>query len=222
MTLPALVLASTSPRRKQILGWLGETFSTVSVSIEEIPLPGEDPVEYVTRIAEAKAAACTRQAPFGGILVAADTTVSDLGIILGKPATKEDARLMLLKLRNRNHFVHTAFIVTIPSMGKKFSGVCTSRVKMRQFSESEIEVYVESGDPMDKAGGYAIQHEGFHPVEKFSGCAANVMGFPLCHFEYVLRKMGYGSRDQVPFRCQDGLAYTCPIFKRVLAGEEIG
>ncbi len=142
--------------------------------------------------------------------------------IIGKPKNAEEARQILLKLRGRVHFVHTAIVVIAPSKGLIERERCTPRVRMRRYTDEEIEAYIRTGDPMDKAGAYAIQNESFHPVDQIKGCYASVMGLPLCHLERVLRRMGYGDRKQIPFVCQDELAYNCPIFNRVLNGEDVG
>lgn len=201
---------------------MGDEFSTASAEIDETPLPVELPEDYVMRLAREKARVSANQAPFGGLVLAADTTVADLGKIIGKPTDREDAKRILVQLRNRTHDVHTAIVVLNPSKGISREELCSTRVKMRAYTEEEIEAYLDSGDPLDKAGAYGIQNESFQPVAKMTGCFASVMGLPLCHLERTLRKMGYRSRDELPFHCQNELSYNCPIFKRVLAGEDIG
>lgn len=222
METPLIVLASNSPRRRQLLSWLDLPFTTTLADIDESPAVGENPAEYVMRLAGDKARACARFAPFGGVVLAADTTVADGDRIIGKPIDLEDAGKILRQLRKRTHWVHTAIVLSTPSRGTLMEDLCSTAVKMRDYTDEEINEYLATGDPMDKAGAYAIQHPEFHPVEKMNGCFASVMGLPLCHLERTLRKMGFGSRQQVPYRCQRELAYTCPIFKRVLAGEDIG
>lgn len=222
METPLIVLASNSPRRRQLLSWLDLPFTTTLADIDESPAVGENPAEYVTRLAGEKARACARFAPFGGVVLAADTTVADGDRIIGKPIDLEDAGKILRQLRKRTHWVHTAIVLSTPSRGTLMEDLCSTAVKMRDYTDEEINEYLATGDPMDKAGAYAIQHPEFHPVEKMNGCFASVMGLPLCHLERTLRKMGFGSRQQVPYRCQRELAYTCPIFKRVLSGEDIG
>lgn len=222
METPLIVLASNSPRRRQLLSWLDLPFTTTLADIDESPAVGENPAEYVMRLAGDKARACARFAPFGGVVLAADTTVADGDRIIGKPIDLEDAGKILRQLRKRTHWVHTAIVLSTPSRGTLMEDLCSTAVKMRDYTDEEINEYLATGDPMDKAGAYAIQHPEFHPVEKMNGCFASVMGLPLCHLERTLRKMGFGSRQQVPYRCQRELAYTCPIFKRVLSGEDIG
>lgn len=222
MENPHIVLASNSPRRREILAWTDLPFAATAADVDETPLPGEVPAQYVMRLAREKARACEREATFGGVILAADTTVVDGNMILGKPLDAEDAVRILKKLRNRTHVVHTAIAVSVPARGTTHYELCSTEVKMRPYSDAEIDAYVQSGDPFDKAGAYAIQHTEFDPVQKISGCFANVMGLPLCHFERSLRRLGFGVRKGIPSRCMRELAYTCPIFKRVLDGEDVG
>ena len=222
MSPVSIVLASNSPRRKELLSWTGLQFSLRPTEIDETPLPAELPQEYVQRLAATKARKTSGSAGFGELLLAADTTVADDKEIMGKPKDAADARRMLQQLRGRVHFVHTAIEVLSPSAGRVEQELCSTRVRMRQFTDEEIDQYIKTGDPMDKAGAYAIQNQEFHPVDQLKGCYASVMGLPLCHLERVLQRMGYGERKNVPFVCQDKLGYNCPIFQRVLKGEEIG
>lgn len=197
-------------------------FTTTSADVDETPRGGEEPVDYVMRLAMEKAHACERQAIFGGVILAADTTVADGDEIIGKPMDKDDALRILRQLRSRTHVVHTAIVVGVPSRGLMEYELCSTHVKMRAYSEDEINAYLLTGDSLDKAGAYAIQDQQFNPVEKISGCYASVMGLPLCHVERALRRLGFGARKGVPYRCMRELSYTCPIFKRVLAGEDVG
>jgi septum formation protein len=222
MNLPPIVLASNSPRRSEILGWTGIAFSTHPADIDETPNEGEPAEVYVMRLAEQKALASSSFAPFNGLVVAADTTVADGNDLLGKPADIDEARCMLLRLRGRTHQVHTAVVVSIPSKGIKEQVLCSTDVHMRKYSDEELQLYLKTGDPIDKAGGYAIQHTEFRPVIKFAGCFASVMGFPLCHFERILRLLGYGDRKEIPSICQEHLSYSCPIYQHVLKGETVG
>lgn len=222
MKIPPIVLASNSPRRSELLGLTGALFSTHPADINESQLANEPAKDYVMRLAEQKAQASASFAPFNGLVVAADTIVADGDELLGKPTDREDARRMLVKLRGRTHQVHTAVVVYLPSRGIKQSALCSTTVHMRRYTDDELEAYLNSGDPMDKAGAYAIQHAEFRPVIKFSGCFASVMGFPLCHFERMLRQMGYEERKEIPYVCQEHLSYSCPIFKHVLKGENVG
>ena len=222
MTSLEIVLASNSPRRRELLTSMDLPITATAADIDETPLAGELPADYVLRLAEEKARACQRQAGFGAVILAADTTVADGDEIIGKPRDRADALRILRQLRGRTHLVHTAIVVGVPSRGLTTEELCSTEVRMRRYSEEDLLAYVESDDPLDKAGAYAIQNPQFDPVQKISGCYASVMGLPLCHLERSLRRLGFGARKGIPYRCMRELAYTCPIFKRVLAGEDVG
>lgn len=222
MTSLEIVLVSNSPRRRELLTWMDLPFTATAADIDETPLAGELPADYVQRLAQEKARACQRQAGFGAVILAADTTVADGDEIIGKPRDREDALRILRQLRGRSHLVHTAIVVGVPSRGLTTEELCSTEVRMRRYSEEDLLAYVDSDDPLDKAGAYAIQNPQFDPVQKISGCYASVMGLPLCHLERSLRRLGFGARKGIPYRCMRELAYTCPIFKRVLAGEDVG
>jgi septum formation protein len=217
---PHLLLASNSPRRRQMLAWLDLPFSAQAMDVDESRLVGESPSQYVLRVAQAKALAAHAAAAEQAIL-AADTTVADGEQTLGKPADAAEARAMLRQLRGRSHQVHTGLVLVLPS-GSRFSDLCVSQVPMRSYTDAEIESYIESGDPLDKAGAYAIQHPGFHPVETFSGCFASVMGLPLCHLVRTMRQAGFTLSVDPAQVCQTNNRYACPIHQRVLRGETVG
>jgi septum formation protein len=122
-----------------------------------------------------------------GLIVAADTLVVLEGEILGKPTDPAGATAMLRRLRGREHRVLSGLTLLDAISGREATEVVETRVWMRPVSNEEIAAYVASGDPLDKAGAYAIQHPGFHPVARLWGCAANVMGLPLCRLDALLR-----------------------------------
>jgi len=212
-----LVLASNSPRRKQLFALGGWGFRVSAAEVNENPVVGEEPAAYVARLAEAKARAAANQAQPDEVLVAADTSVVDGRIILGKPADADQAVRMLQQLRGRNHQVVTGLAVLRTADGLLLSDFCATDVAMRDYTNEEIAAYVASGDPMDKAGGYAIQHRGFSPARPLHGCYANVMGLPLCHMLRTLRKVGIQSREDIPQACQAALEYACPVFEMILS-----
>jgi len=189
------------------------------VELDERPLPGENPKAYVLRLAEAKARAAIPSAAPDAVIVAADTTVVDGSEILGKPVDHLQAEAMLRSLRGRSHQVYTALAVWRNADGALLTDCCSTDVPMRAYSDQEILSYVASGDPMDKAGAYAIQHNGFHPVEALQGCYANVMGLPLCHLLRTLRKLGISGNVDLPQACQAALEYNCPVSAQVIRGE---
>ena len=211
-----LILASNSPRRRQLLSLLGWDFQVVPAEIDESIRKGESPSDYVRRLAAGKARAVSSQTASDAIIIAADTTVVDGDEILGKPVDRVDAERMLRQLRGRSHQVFSALAVNHEADKELRVDCCVTDVPMRNYDDVEMGAYITSGDPMDKAGAYAIQHAGFHPVEKLSACYANVVGLPLCHLTRTLRKMGIVSDQHTPTVCQDTLGYSCPIFEAVL------
>ena len=207
-----LILASNSPRRRQILALGGWQFLVQAAEVDEQVLPGEDPRQYVLRLAECKARAIAPRASEGSYVIAADTTVVDgihlesrqPPVILAKPKDEDEAITMLRQLRGRAHHVLTGLVVLKISDqdAAMASEVVTTEVQMRSYSEEEMRAYVASGDPLDKAGAYAIQHIGFHPVERVEGCYANVVGLPLCALTRMLAKFGAPAASEVARRCQ--------------------
>lgn len=215
-----LVLASNSPRRRTLLALGGWPFRVQAPNVDESILADERPEAYVLRLAQSKAAAVACSLNQNEVVVAADTTVVDAGRILGKPDGPAQAEAMLRQLRGHTHQVHTAIAVQRVSDGARYSEVCTTDVPMRVYSDAEIAAYVASGDPLDKAGAYAIQNREFRPVERLSGCFANVMGLPLCHLTHLLQKVGLSAVvAHVPVSCQSALDYECDVFTRYLGPE---
>ena len=210
-----ILLASNSPRRKQLLALAGWPYCIQPAEIDETPLPGEPAEAYVLRLAESKARAAAGSAE-DGLVLAADTTVVDAGAILGKPNDADQALAMLRQLRGRSHQVLTALAVLQSRSGRLLTDVCVTDVPMRAYTEAEIEAYVASGDPLDKAGAYAIQHAGFHPVASLAGCYANVVGLPLCHLARMLRTLGLPPQADLPQACQAALGYQCPVYEQIL------
>jgi MAF protein len=215
MSIEMILLASNSPRRKQLLALAGWPYRIQPAEVDETPLPGEPAEAYVLRLAESKARAAAGSAE-DGLVLAADTTVVDAGAILGKPNDADQARAMLRQLRGRSHQVLTALAVLQSRSDRLLTDVCVTDVPMRAYTEAEIEAYVASGDPLDKAGAYAIQHAGFHPVASLAGCYANVVGLPLCHLARTLRKLSLPPRADLPQACQAALGYQCPVYEQIL------
>lgn len=182
--------------------------------IDESRQPDESPVQFVQRLACEKAHIIAERKT--GLVVAADTIVADGDELLGKPMDEDDARRMLVQLRGRIHQVYTGIALMDTCTGKSFNDVCRTDVLMRQYHDTEVEDYILTLDPMDKAGAYAIQHAGFHPVEGLTGCFASVMGLPLCHLMVGLRHLGFLPPDDLPERCQKALGYPCPVFTDIL------
>lgn len=213
-SLVKLILASNSPRRRQLIGLTGWKFVVSVADVNEDPLPNESPSDYVLRLAETKARAITAAAD--NIILAADTTVVDGSEILGKPTDDADAILMLTRLCGRTHQVYTGIALLRASDASLLTDLCVTDVPMRDYSDEEIRSYVASGDPFDKAGAYAIQHAEFRPVAGMDGCYASVMGLPLCHVVRLMRRMGVQPNADVPANCQKLLEYDCPVFESIL------
>ena len=214
-----LILASGSPRRRELLALGGWRFTVRAADLDESQHPGEPPQTYVRRLAESKARAVAQAVGAGVPVVAADTIVVDGQDVLGKPGDEVEAFATLRRLRGRTHQVYTAVSVLEPGSGAQLTELCCSDVPMRDYSDEEIYAYVATGDPFDKAGGYAIQHNGFRPVESLSGCYANVVGLPLCHLSRLLVKLGLAPQADLPGACQAALSYACPVYGRILQGE---
>jgi septum formation protein len=196
-----LVLASSSPRRRELLTEMGITFSVIKPAVDESTRPGEPPLDYVRRLSREKAARVILSLPNEATVLAADTVVilaadtmgiDPAGELLGKPADADEARFMLRKLRGRTHQVYTALtLVATWSQAARFQTTLTcTNVTMRDYSDDEIEAYIATGDPFDKAGSYAIQHEGFRPVAHIDGSYTNVVGLPLETLEQMFTQMG--------------------------------
>lgn len=202
---------------------LGTWDVTVAVSaVDETQLPGENPADYVVRLAEQKARAAAQAADSADAIVAADTTVVDGQVMLGKPVNTADAVRMLRQLGGRTHRVFTGLAVWNLRTDRLLTDLCMTDVPMRNYSDAEIDQYVGSGDPFDKAGGYAIQHSHFHPVDNLNGCYASVMGLPLCHLLRLFSRLELDSPAGLPAACQAHLHYVCPVTNAILRGEQVG
>ena len=212
-----LVLASNSPRRRQLLALANWSFIVSVADVDERQRMNEPPAEYVLRLAETKARAVKADAD--QIILAADTAVVDGRDILGKPKDNADAFAMLTRLRGRTHQVYTGIALLRLSDGLLLTDLCITDVPMRRYADEEIRAYIATGDPLDKAGAYAIQHPQFHPVASMDGCYASVMGLPLCHVTRLMRRMNIPPSADVPANCQRHLNYDCPIYRRILNGE---
>lgn len=214
---PRLILASNSPRRRQLLALTGLSFVVSAADVDESQFANEKPTEYVLRLAETKARAV--EAEQDQIVLASDTTVVDGSDILGKPADAAEATAMLRRLRAHTHQVYTGIALLRKSDGLLLKDLCITDVPMREYSDDEIRAYVATGDPLDKAGAYAIQHPEFHPVALMDGCFASVMGLPVCHVILQLRKMDMHPNTNFFASCETVLEYRCPVSHAILNGE---
>lgn len=193
-----VILASASPRRRAFLRSLGIEHSSIAADVDETPQEGEDAVALASRLALAKARAVGEQlesSEGAAVVIGADTVVALDGALLGKPEDPTDAARMLERLRGRTHQVHSALAVLHRRGAAQEHRVLvnTTDVTMRVYSDAEIAAYVATGDPLDKAGGYAIQHRGFEPVAGLAGCPAGVMGLPAADLLALLAEFGVAS-----------------------------
>ncbi|MCC7195504.1 MAG: septum formation inhibitor Maf [Gemmatimonadaceae bacterium] len=187
MSALRVVLASASPRRRDLLNLVGIGHEVRPADVDESARAGEDPVAYVERVARDKAAKVAALEP-GTVIIAADTTVVLDGAILAKPEDPADARRMLDRLSGRSHVVHTA--IAVSRAGHVASAVETVRVTFRKLTPGEIEAYVATGEPMDKAGAYGIQGYGATIVERVDGDYFSVMGLGLRRLVDLLAQVG--------------------------------
>ena len=190
-----LILASQSPRRRDLLGRLNIPFEVVASDLDErSPLVGEDPVQYSVLLARHKAQQVAQQRP-EALVIGADTVVAVDVTILGKPATDDDAVRMLGLLRGRAHLVVTG--MALQRGTQVISSNVASPVRMRTYSDEEMRRYVATGEPFDKAGSYAVQGLGGRLVERVEGCYLAVVGLPLCRLVEMLVRMGQPTTQHI-------------------------
>lgn len=203
LPMSRLILASSSPRRHFLIQYLQQPFEVQEADVDEESVTHPEPATNALQTALLKARA-VRVLGEGAIVIAADTIVAMNGEIFGKPANAAEAGRMLRRLRGRTHHVHTG-IALVERASRRMEGeasavttdastvtmdVSTTHVTMRDYSDEAIETYVAGGDPLDKAGAYAIQHRGFSPVARLEGCYTGVMGLPLCTLRSALEQLG--------------------------------
>lgn len=208
----ALILASGSPRRRELLGLFDIPFKTQPADIDETQNPAETPQTYVWRLARQKGLAVAVGSDLP--VLSADTIVEFEGSVWGKPADLSAARRTLNTLKARTHRVYTAISLLDPAHNLELERMVRSEVHMRDYSDAELQTYLDSGDWRDKAGGYAIQHAGFHPCQGYVGSYSNIMGLPLCETAELLRQAGFAIPVEfkeraeaelgVPLACEEG------------------
>ncbi len=196
-------LASGSPRRKELLGLLGLSFDVDPADVDEGAMPYP---------ALAKAEAIARK---GGVTLAADTMIELDGERIGKPADAEEAAAMLRRLAGREHVVRTE-LALVGAAGQRLRFAVRSTIRMRA-DEDTIRAYVATGEPLDKAGAYAVQGEGGALVAWYDGCYSNIVGLPLCHAFFALRKMGVSMTERPEPAFARAFGFTCPAWRRAYA-----
>jgi septum formation protein len=186
-----LILASSSPRRAEILTNAGLSFSVLSSAVDESPYPGEPPAALVQRLANAKADLVTARAVGSAIIVAADTVVVLDDKILGKPRSTEEARHMLQQLSGRTHSVLTGVaLIRLPD-GERRQFIESTLVHFRPITDEELSSYLATEEPLDKAGAYAVQGQAGRYIPRIEGCYFNVVGLPLSRVLTELKTLGY-------------------------------
>ena len=191
-TLPSImehpiILASASPRRRELLEQLGWSFTIDPADVDEQVMPGEAPEAYAVRVARDKARVAAKRAG-RGLVIAADTIVVLGDTILGKPLDAQDAERMLTMLSGRDHHVITGLVVMDAATARTEVRTITTKVRFRLLRSAEIAAYVASGEPLDKAGAYGIQEKGALFVERIDGCYFNVVGLPLAMLGEVMEQ----------------------------------
>ena len=185
-----IVLASSSPRRRELLSTLGLGFDVIHPSSDETVSGNETPEDFVLRVSAEKASSVSRTLGEGVVVIGADTVVVVDGEILGKPRDPEDASSMLRKLSGKEHHVYTAFSIVRPKNEILHSEIVDTSVRVKPLAASEIEGYIKTGEPMDKAGAYGMQGIGSFMVGGFEGSYSNVVGLPVEELLAALKKLG--------------------------------
>ncbi len=211
--LPKIILASASPRRHGLLSLLGLPFDVLPTQTAERRLPGESAHMFGCRLSREKAQMAAMLIDGGALILAADTIVIYGDDVLGKPRHAEEATAILQRLRGRTHEVCTAVTLSDNLTGCQSTELMRSPVTMRDYSDEEIAAYLATGDPFDKAGAYAIQHAGFHPVVDFKHCFTNVMGLPLCLVSWMLERQGIEVPSPISTTCQFPFSGACRLEK---------
>ena len=197
-----LILASKSPRRSELLKQVGLDFEVVPSRVKEDFVQKESPQEHVIRLAKAKAIDVATGHPDRWV-IAADTIVYINGSILGKPKDQEEAVEMLRRLSGQEHWVLTGFFVYHLEKRKGDEEAVQTAVRVKSLTRSEMEWYVKTGEPFDKAGGYAIQGIGSFMIESISGSYTNVVGLPLCELLQMLNRLGAITISESGMRVSD-------------------
>ena len=193
MSPPRLILASASPRRRELLSHLGISFDVLPADVDEAPIAGESPLALALRLSRSKAVTLSHKYPDAAV-IGADTVVAVSGTggmeILGKPADATDAAKMLGKLSGKKHVVVTGFSIVCGAPAIDVAQAVSTDVFFRAMSDDEIADYVATGEPLDKAGAYGIQGAGGIFVESITGSYSNVVGLPMCELYLALKKTG--------------------------------
>ena len=198
-----LVLASASPRRKELMAGLGLQFQVMAAGVPEDQFLGETAQDMVMRLSLDKASALAGRLT-DGLVIGADSTVVLDGEVLGKPVDADDARRMLRRLSGTQHQVMTGLSVVNAATGDRQTDWMASDIKLRDLTDAEIGASIRSGIPMDKAGAYAVQDQELRPAEWWQGCYSNIVGLPLCRLLEMLQALAYPLPDRTTLRAPSG------------------
>ncbi|PKB64027.1 MAG: septum formation protein Maf [SAR202 cluster bacterium Io17-Chloro-G2] len=198
-----LVLASASPRRKELMAGLGLEFQVMAADVPEDQIPGETAQDMVMRLSLDKASALAGRID-AGLVIGADSTVVLDGEVFGKPVDADDARQMLDRLSGTQHQVMTGLSVVNAATGDRQTDFMASGIKLRDLSDSEISASIQLGTLFDKAGAYAVQDQELRPAEWWRGCYSNIVGLPLCRLVDMLQALGYPLPDRKTLRAPAG------------------
>jgi len=191
---PVLILASKSPRRRYLLEKAGLSFSVIPSDIDETTVPLSPPEVYVRVLSEAKAESIAKRYPEKWV-IGADTIVLKDGAVLGKPGSIDEARSMLKQLSGQTHEVFTGYSIVCKAKNRKFSETVQTEVFFKNLTHEEIEWYIHTKEPFDKAGAYAIQGLGTFLVKRINGSYTNVVGLPVCEvIEFLIKEGVVGLR----------------------------
>jgi MAF protein len=210
-----LLLASGSPRRRELLQLLGLPFEVFVPHTAEGTVQCSNAATQASVLAEMKALSAAAQG-HEGIIIAADTLVVLRGRIIGKPTNAASARHTLVALRSGEHQVVTGLAVLLPGASTPILQAVESQLWMRQYGDEEIARYIDRGEPFDKAGAYAIQDPEFDPVKRIDGCYANVMGLPLCHLFATLRDVASVHSPPPVASCESHTRRRCSVAGGIL------
>ncbi len=216
-----LLLASQSPRRRELIKLFNLPHRAISVDADEDSIQDRDLVANVMARAKLKAETLEKQlTDHTELIIGADTAVSLNNQLLNKPTSPAHAKEMLLALRGQQHEVHSGVVLLNSKKGIHTSFVNTAVVTMRDYSEDEIDAYIQTGDPLDKAGSYAIQHPIFKPVKKLDGCYLSVMGFPVCQIILELLNLNFeiNFEDSLLQKAHEEYS-NCPQYSQILGSK---
>ena len=205
-----LILASGSPRRKELMEDLGLEFQVITGDVTEDALPGEAPQDMVMRLSLAKASSVAENLK-DGYVIGGDSMVVLDGQALGKPVNADDARRMLRRLSGTRHQVMPGISVLNAATGKRMTEFMASPIKLRILTEAEIDTSILSGAPFDKAGAYAVQDQELRPAEWWQGCYPNIVGLPVCRLLEMLQEMGFTIKSRQLMKAPPGCRDECPF-----------